>query len=380
MAITRIIRELIQVDLVEEGGKRDRDGNPGRRSTDLQIQPSAAYVVGLVISAFGHELTLADATGRSLTHRKLVFDDVRSPEKTIQAASNAITSLIDELGIDKNLILGIGVAIAATVESTTGTVVQSHFLGWHQVKLGSEISRITGYPVIVDSIANALNIAEQSIGKVRGYEDVFLVHNSTACGASFTHKGNLLRGANNSVGQIGHLYAGKGSLICSCGASGCLDTHASGWAVLVGLGLLQSKYYQPADVEMHARALSKLISEESPRGSEEYEAIFKAGWHMGQALRNIVLIVDPQAIVLTGELPKSPAFEAGCREAWEQSPLVLPGHEPKIFTGSVLPLQSAAFLALDYFLYSPRFNIERMLAVAGQSGAQNREQHTSRNG
>ena len=54
MAINRIVRELIESEFVEETGKLDRDGVPGRPQTGLQVAADGAHVLGLVISAFGH--------------------------------------------------------------------------------------------------------------------------------------------------------------------------------------------------------------------------------------------------------------------------------------------------------------------------------------
>ena len=362
MAITRIIRELIGAGLVKEGGKRDRNGNPGRRRTDLRINPSGAYVVGLVISAFGHEIVVTDAIGNPVAKRKLILDDIRDPGKTIEAASEAITSLIGESGVQRDRVVGIGIAIAAFVDSETGTVVQSPYFGWREVDLGPKMARRTGFPVVVENNADATNLAEQFLGKARGGGDVFLVHTSAACGASYTHQGTLVRGANFSAGQIGHLPAGRSPLVCSCGATDCLNTHASGWSVLAKLGRIEARQFRVEDVETYARALSELVAEDPAQDSPEGRALFEAGRHLGYALRNISLVVDPETVVLAGKLPQSSANEAGCRAAWTESPMERPRRVPELIVGSVTPFQAAAFLALDSFLYSPRLDIDGLFA------------------
>jgi predicted NBD/HSP70 family sugar kinase len=361
MAITRIIRELISANLVEEVGKIERDGAPGRRQTDLQVRPSGAYVLGVVISAFGHEVAVMNAIGKTVAHRKVVISDVRDAQDTIEVVSAAINSLIDASGIDRGLILGVGVAIAAMVDSATGVVDHAPLLGWQDVPVGSEIARLTGYPVNVDSIANATNVTEQAVGAVREYSEVFLVHNSTTCGASYSQQGTLTRGANNSTGQIGHLPIGEGPLTCSCGARDCLDTRASGWSVLVQLGRVKSKRFKPKDVETYAKALSKLVAENSPEGTTEYDAVHKAGWHLGRALIDISLVIDPQAVVLAGQLSKLPAYEAGCLLAWSESAPKRLRKLPELIVGQIAPLQAATFLPLESRLYSPSLNIEKFL-------------------
>jgi len=359
MAITRIIRELISANLVEEVGKIERDGAPGRRQTDLQIRPSGAYVLGVVISAFGHEIAVVNASGKTVAHRQISINDVRDAEDTIKIVSDAIITLIEAAEIDRNLVLGVGVAIAAMVDNATGIVDHAPLLGWQNIPLGEEITRLTGYPVNVDSIANATNLAEQTVGAGQDYREVLLVHNSTTCGASYSQHGVLARGANNSTGQIGHLPTGEGPLTCSCGANDCLDTHASGWSVLVHLGRIRSKRFKPENVDIYAKALSKLVTENYPEGTKEYAAVFNAGWHLGRALIGVSLVIDPQVIVLAGQLSKLPAYKAGCLAAWTRAIPQRLRKAPELIVGQVAPLQAAAFLPLETRLYSPSLKIER---------------------
>lgn len=367
MAITRIIRELIDAELIEEIGKRDREGSPGRRRTGLQVKSSGAYVIGLVISAFGHEVAVLNAIGVPLAREKLIFDDIQGPDEAVEIASEAISSLIEDAQIDRNRVLGIGVAIAAFVRSATGTVVQAPYLGWKQFELGREITKRTGLPVIAENIADAINLAEQTIGTANGVGGVFLVHTSVACGASYIHEGSLIRGANFSAGQIGHLPAGKSLLVCSCGATDCLNTHASGWSVLANLERISSRTLRPENNKNYADALTELLAEDPEHKTLEGNVLFQAGRCLGRALRNVSLIVDPHAIVLAGKLPESSAYVAGCRAAWTELSAEQLRNVPALIVGTVMPIQAAGFLALDSFLYSPRLDMAALLAMGAQA-------------
>lgn len=361
MAISRIIRELIDVDLIEEVGKRDREGNPGRRQTDLRINASGAYAIGLVISAFGHEVAVFDATGDLVARRELSFESIRTADEAVAVASDAIVSIIEQNGVDANRVLGIGIAIAAFVETTTGTVVQAPYLGWQEIELGQQIHCRTGFPVIVENIADAINMAEQAQGAAQGVEDVFLVHQSVTCGASYTHAGKLIRGANFSAGQIGHLPVGESALVCSCGGTNCLNTHASGWSVLASLGLIDSRRFQTTDIKCYAKALSELVDENPRRGTPSGDMLFEAGQKLGRTLQDVALIVDPQAIVLAGKLSQSSAYVEGCRSLWKDAPVKQHYKAPKLIVGNVAAIRAAGFLALDTFLFSPQLDIDGLL-------------------
>lgn len=360
MAITRIIRELIDAGLVEETAKRNRKGNPGRRQIDLRIHPAGAFLVGVVISAFGHEVALCDAAGDLLASRQMSFKSIRTADEAIKVTSQTINSIVQDARIDTGRVLGIGIAIAAFVKTATGTVTKAPYLGWREVELGQRIGDHTGLPVVVENIADAMNLAEQAKGAAANYQDVFLAHQSVTCGASYTHHGDLVRGANFSAGQIGHLPVGESTLVCSCGDTKCFNTHTSGWSVLAKLGRIDSRRFETGEIENYAGALAQLIGENPKRGSPEGDLLFQAGHQFGSTMRSVALIIDPHAIVLSGKLSQSPAFVEGCKSAWRHA-LVKSGYKPpKLIVGEISAIQAAGILALNSFLYSPQLDIEAL--------------------
>ncbi len=364
MAITRITRELIDAGLIDEMGKRDRKGKSGRRQTDLEIRADGAYVVGLVISAFGHEIALMNAKGTPLIRRKLTFDDFRSADEAVEMASQSVRDLVGAADIDETRFLGVGIAIAGFVQSATGTVLQAPYLGWKEVDLAREISARIGAPVVAENIADAINMAEQTTGTVTAAQDVFLVHISVTCGASYAHKGEVIPGANFSAGQIGHLPVGGSDLICSCGSRDCLNNHASGWSTLVGLGRIESRQFNAEEIEIYADAMTSVFKDDPKRGTPEGDALFKSGQALGHALRSVALIADPHAVVLAGRLADTTAYVDGCRDVWAKLRTQHAVALPDLIVGEVAPLQAAGHLALNRFLYSPQLDIE---ALAGSS-------------
>ena len=361
MAITRIIRELIDAGLIEEAGKSNRKGNPGRRQTNLRICPSGGFVMGVVISAFGHEVALFGATGKSLARREMSFESIQTAHEAIDVASSTILAIVQEVNIDASRVLGIAIAIAAFVKTATGTVTSAPYLGWQQVELGRGISDRTNIPVVVENIADAINMAEQAKGAAVGFRDVFLAHQSVTCGASYSHEGKLVRGANFSAGQIGHLTVGESSLVCSCGDTRCFNCHASGWSVLARLERIDSRRFEAGKIKSYAMALARLVREDPKRGTPEGDALFLAGHQWGRTMQDVALIVDPQAIVLAGKMSGATAYVDGCESAWRDAPDKYGYKPPKLIVGQVPAIQAAGYLALGSFLYSPQLDLDGLI-------------------
>jgi hypothetical protein len=54
---------------------------------------------------------------------------------------------------------------------------------------------------------------------------------STGVGGGIVLNGQLLDGESGNAGHVGHLTVVANGALCSCGAYGCLEAEASGWAI-----------------------------------------------------------------------------------------------------------------------------------------------------
>ena len=221
--------------------------------------------------------------------------------------------------------------------------------------------------MIAENISDAINMAEFAEGATIGIKDVFLVHQSVTCGASYTHRGQIVHGANFSAGQIGHLRVAESLLVCSCGRTDCLNSHVSGWSILANLGRVKSQKFEAENIETYAKALAELVDENPDQNTVEGETLFRAGQRLGETLQQVALIVDPQAIVVAGKLSEASAYVAGCQSVWADRAATSQFTPPKLIVGQVATIRAAGFLALGRFVYSPQLMIDGLIDAAVQS-------------
>ncbi|MFM2163048.1 MAG: hypothetical protein RLZZ383_2560, partial [Pseudomonadota bacterium] len=86
--------------------------------------------------------------------------------------------------------------------------------------VGQRLGAAWGVPVVVD---NDANVAALGAARAWGVADVALLTLGTGVGGGIVVGGRLVRGANGSAAEIGHLPTG-GTRRCGCGAVGCLET------------------------------------------------------------------------------------------------------------------------------------------------------------
>src|SRR5262249_14837748 len=90
MAITRIVRELLEVQLLEEGERTARPNSPGRRRTDLALNPAGAYVVGVSLSAYSQCVTLVNTLGDVVEHVTVKLTALNDATRSMSECGDAI--------------------------------------------------------------------------------------------------------------------------------------------------------------------------------------------------------------------------------------------------------------------------------------------------
>lgn len=96
--------------------------------------------------------------------------------------------------------------------------------GWAETKLGLQLR--------IENDARVALLGEHYAGAARGFDDVVMVTLGTGIGGAAMMDGRLLRGRHFQAGCLGgHLSSKVGGRVCSCGALGCAESEASGWAL-----------------------------------------------------------------------------------------------------------------------------------------------------
>lgn len=125
----------------------------------------------------------------------------------------------------------IGVASAGPIERNCETVSPFGLESWRRFPLRQHLVDLTGLPVYGDLDAKALALAEGWLGAAKGLQSFCAMTVSTGVGGGFVIDGRLLDGASGNAGHVGHVIVEPGGRRCQCGARGCLEAEASGYAI-----------------------------------------------------------------------------------------------------------------------------------------------------
>ncbi|MGA3221111.1 MAG: ROK family transcriptional regulator [Acidimicrobiales bacterium] len=304
--VAALTADLISAGIVEEtGATGDEIGvrRTGRPAQLLSIQPSAAYAVGVDI---GHQQTrvmLCDASGATRWDHIVPQDVDYMPEQTLETACEMVQVALKSVGPARQRVLGIGVGIASPVDARTGALSSSSIMAeWHDIQPAYELSHRTGLSTQLINDANAGALAEHLYGAARNCANAVYVRLSAGIGAGILTKGQLLVGAHGLAGELGHVEVAPGGRICRCGNRGCLETVASPVAIAQ---LLSNSWGHTVTTEDLFRLL-----ESGNDGARR--AVSDAGDAVGRCVGAMVTLLDPELIVVGGELAAAgaPLLEA----------------------------------------------------------------------
>jgi predicted NBD/HSP70 family sugar kinase len=164
--------------------------------------------------------------------------------------------------------------------------------GWVGIHPGAELERRTGFAAQLINDANAGAVAEHRYGAGRSTDDMLYVRLSAGIGAGIVTAGRLLLGTGGLAGEIGHLLVAPPGPVCRCGNRGCLETVASPVAIARLLQDSWGRTVTPDD-------LPRLLAGSSAGALRVLEDIAEA---IGRALAGLVTLLNPQTIVIGGDL------------------------------------------------------------------------------
>jgi predicted NBD/HSP70 family sugar kinase len=305
--VSNIVRRLLDEGLVAESGYAPSRG--GKRRTILTLRPDAYYSVGVHLDPDATVTVLVDLSGRILARRRRNTPSLAStdPSRLVRGVASTVDSVIERAGVDRDLVLGMGIASPGPIDTRRGLVVDPPNLsGWHEVPLSETLGAATGLPVVMDNDATAAAVGERWAGGSSRAGSFLFIYLGTGIGGGIVHWDRVLRGDSGNGGEFGHIVVVPDGAPCHCGARGCVEAHCSPRAILADLldrhGQRTADRLRLAMRPDTARAdYTKLCRSARFGDRAALDTIQLASRRIGQAALSAVNLLDTARIVLGGE-------------------------------------------------------------------------------
>jgi len=187
------------------------------------VARNAPPCLALDIGATKVEAAIVHADGTLSRRARLVDDDHDD------LFAGIVEMARDVLVAEPVIVVGVG--CAGPMTRGGAEVSPLNIPSWRNFPLRQSLRDALELDVFIDGDARSLALAEGSFGAARDDSSYLSMVVSTGVGGGFVIDGRLLNGDSGNAGHIGHLNVVPNGRICSCGAFGCLEAEASGWAI-----------------------------------------------------------------------------------------------------------------------------------------------------
>jgi N-acetylglucosamine repressor len=310
--VTSITGDLIDEGLVFE--KETGDSNGGRPPILLALNPRGGFVVGVKLMENHAVAALTDLNATVLVKETIGFSGERL-ETVIDSLVALVNRLIHQGDIRKKQLLGVGVGLAGVVDSSQGILRQSPFFGWKNTPLRDLLQTRLRVPVYIDNDVNTLTLGEKWLGSGLPVDNFIVITVGRGIGMGIVINGQIYRGKSGGAGEFGHIVVDPDGPLCDCGKRGCLESYLSDHALLA-----TARKEVGEDVVNFDDLLQRANGGNAPAAM----VLTRAGRLLGQEIANLVNILDPKLILISGEgVRMGEIFFSALRTAYKQH--VMPG-------------------------------------------------------
>jgi len=202
-AIANITKRLLTDKLIQEAGRRR--GGRGQPATKLVINPDAWFSIGLNVDRDHITMVVLDFVGRvrARASREVAF---AMPEDVEQFFRKDVGKLLKEVGIGRDRLAGIGVALPDDMPKAATLPHQPANYGvWASTDVAALLAGALNVPVFVENDAAAAAMGEMQFGLGKKHQTFFYILITAALGGSLVIEGSHFRGASGRSGELGML-------------------------------------------------------------------------------------------------------------------------------------------------------------------------------
>lgn len=304
-SVTNITKMLIEDEYLVECKVGQSSG--GRPPIMLELNPNARYVIGISIGVGMIDVVITNLSAEIILKKSIEINEERYDyDFVFKELVKLINEVIECSKIEKEKILGAGVALHGIVNARTGMSIYSPYYGWKEINIKEALENELNLGVYVDNDVRAMALGESWFGITKDISNFVTLNISNGIGAGIIINNKPYYGVDFSAGEIGHIVVEGDGDKCNCGNYGCLETVASNNNITKKAIKLIKQGTNSVLKELKTDINQLTIEDISEAAKLEDELaisiIKEAARYIGIAITNLINILNPTSIVVVGEI------------------------------------------------------------------------------
>jgi predicted NBD/HSP70 family sugar kinase len=289
ITLARRLDELLAAEIIVVAGQRDSGG--GRPAENFALNEGAGVLFCVDVGGSHTRVAITDLASNVLIEDEADIGLADGPHDVFAWANQVFDYLLQQLGKTRSAVRGLGVGVPGPVDTATGRLASPQLdPQWNDVLVTDHFPAEMRAIFAVDRDVNVMAVAESRLGWPE-YRDLTVLKVGLGIGCGLVLDGRVYHGARGGAGDFSHGHR-RGSEPCSCGRTGCLETVASGYAIrreLIARG-------------HSVRTSADIVALVNAGNTDALKLVSAAGTAIGEALVDVVGLLNPAAIVVGGNL------------------------------------------------------------------------------
>ena len=268
-------------------------------------ETSKIYVAGIDIT---HETTtyaIVDVRGNILVNESVATFDFPNINDFVAQLSERVVMLAEQTCGYEN-VRSVGISTPSG-NYLTGCIENALSLPWRGIiPLAAMLRDRLGLAVALGNNAHVRALGEYTYGSAHGMRDFVVVTLGYGLGSCLFSHGHAHLGDNGFAGELGHTCIVPGGRKCGCGKRGCLEAYCATEGIITTARELMAASDEPSLMRQMEELTPKAIAQCCEQGDKLAQQVYQRTGHiLGIGLANYASVVNPEAIILTGGVPKA---------------------------------------------------------------------------
>ena len=262
-------------------------------------------VIGINVDVATTTVAVVDLRGNIVAQDTIATQNYPNVNNFVEALSERVIMLAENNGGYES-IRSVGMC-APSSNYLTGCIENSPNMPWKGiVPIAAMLRDSIGLAVALGNDAHVTALGESSFGVAHGMDNFIVVTLvGSGLGSCFFSNGLAHLGSDGFAGELGRACIDAGGRQCSCGRKGCLEEYVSTRGILQTARELLEANDAPSKMRQNTALTLDDIAESADEGDSIALEVWRyTGYLLGVALANYASVVNPEAIILTGELTK----------------------------------------------------------------------------
>ena len=308
--VSRLVDSLIKSDKLLE----ERETIPlskGRPMKSLYFGNNQRFIIGIDLGTTFIRGILTNMNAEPIKEIEVVTESLKEPEYVLNKVVDVIARLSTTSMVNRDQIIGVGIAVAGTVNLDKGVVVYSPAFQWRNVKIYQYIQSRIQLPLFFDNVNRVMALGELTFGKGNDYDNMICINVGYGIGAGIIINKKLFYGTDGMAGEFGHVpVTGDDLIVCPCGNKKCLTAYSSGDAIAQRARLILKERHSEVLMNLcnnNAKEITAKMVVDAVRQKDQVanEIFDQSIYYLGLSIAGLINTFNPQAVFIGGGIALS---------------------------------------------------------------------------